>query len=150
MKKLMLLAIALVMTSLACKKDEVQGMNASRVSTDLHSIKVSKDFDWKTTQMVTINIKGAPEAISDKSHPITIKDNMGNVILTRMVDIQKNDVIRMRMPKATTEITMQYGAISKKVAISHGQADFDYYPKDQVNDEVLDDPTDKAMAAPTN
>lgn len=144
MKRNSLLSLLACMALLACSKDLEQDKISTHAVTNVKDLKVSKDFDWKTTHLVTIDITGVKGGF-DQPRPIRVAKMNGDLILSKMVSMADNESLKFELPKSEKAVIVSFGEIVKEVNLSGNHGHFDYFRKNTEEEYLMGDEIDKIV-----
>jgi hypothetical protein len=122
------LAIAAVVLG-ACSKEVNEGVNPTTPAR-FDDLQVDPNFDWKTTQDVTINIEGIPTPVPVKS-TLVIMDQQGRAIHKELHTMSESESISMTLPSHLKSLVVKYGSNEKEFAIQNGVVSVSFLPADQ-------------------
>lgn len=134
----MFLGAILVFGLVSCQKDkdQVKAKNSVKAVSTADLV-VPENFDWKTTKLTTLRIKGSDAMFTGK-RPIVIKTEDDRLILSRHIGMNEDVDIQFELPLAYGHIKVEYGAITKLVDVNNGMANFDFVPVEN-EERILDD-----------
>lgn len=121
MKKLIALSLAVAFLFASCEKDL---SNSSKVSkpvgftSSLAETNVPANFDWRTTQEVTVDLSGLSG--SDAKQLIEIYDSHENLLLTKLMKINLGDKLFLRLPKSEKSVTLKHNGLSQTIQVANG------------------------------
>ena len=120
MKKLLAIALFGILMGTSCKKEttEFTPVTNTEKATSTSEIKVSDNFNWKTTQEVSLNLIGYANA------PVLIVDLNGNIIEKALLstNAQYNTIISV----PTTEKKVKLLYMGQEVIIELNQSELTY------------------------
>lgn len=128
MKHLIILGAAAVLLSLgACQKDN-DSVSAPYTPTKFEDLKVPASFDWKLDRRVTLQVSGLQTIPSGVviERTLRVKGTDGLILFQALHNMADDRTLELIVPDRYTELTVEYGAIAKTVAISNGVASFDF------------------------
>lgn len=117
MKKLLILGFAAAFLFSSCEKDR----STSKVSANnnegvaLTDANIPANFNWKTTQQVSIDISGI--SVDDAKQLIKVEDSRGNLLLTRLMKIEQGDQLHFQLPISEKQLTLTHNGISETVRV---------------------------------
>ncbi|MCE1201304.1 MAG: hypothetical protein LWX09_04295 [Bacteroidia bacterium] len=124
MKKLSLILLSiLALTLVSCKKDNVNPDKPKSIE----DLQISANFDWKTTQNVSVLIQGLQVPVS-VSRTVYIASPEGQEFYKGMQAINANMTYNLVVPAYLREVKVSFGTISKTLPIRNGIVAFDYIP----------------------
>lgn len=134
MKALFYLAIFTVVTVSACKKDikEPETPPATAV-TNFKEIKASENFDWKTSNEFTLQVKGFTSLVPVTGTLIISSIDGLTVYYQVLHAMDQSATIKFSLPIDVKEYKVNYGSISKQYSTVTKTAEFDFvidYPEE--------------------
>ncbi|MFM2359047.1 MAG: hypothetical protein RLY16_1040 [Bacteroidota bacterium] len=122
--------MTIFISQLSCKKglqDElVAPQPVEIVDTSFKQILVPSGFEWKTDQMVTLQVTPLTTPIKIVN-TLRIADESGqNVFFAERVSMQDAVTRTIRIPDVVTQVIVKFGSIQKLVPVSQGIISFNY------------------------
>lgn len=109
MKKLIIATYLIVVGMSACKKDLVtryeelnQNQNSSKTIEKLSDVKVSDNFDWKTTKNIDLTLTGYANSL------VEVISEDGTVLEKAMLKTNEPYITKINMPSANGKIYLKY------------------------------------------
>ncbi|MBK9292259.1 MAG: hypothetical protein IPM52_11625 [Bacteroidetes bacterium] len=121
---LILLAGLLILGFSSCQKDPIIKPEKPGSMADL---KVSNQFDWKTTQNVEVQVQGLQLPVQVQ-RTIVISDGQQAVFYKGMQAMNANVTYNIVVPAYLRELKVSFGTISKTLPIQNGKVVFNYIP----------------------
>lgn len=118
----------------SCVDQPIEGTAGTGNSQDIEHLQASGFFDWKTTEQVTVLVKGLSADI-DISRTLTFETESGNEFYAGLQQMGADFEMTFDLPANVREVTMIYGAIEKKAEITDKQVSFDFII-DRGNDDI--------------
>ncbi|MBD3630709.1 hypothetical protein [Cyclobacterium sp.] len=118
----------------SCVDQPIEGPVGTGNPQDIEHLQASSFFDWKTTEQVTVLVKGLSANI-DISRTLTFETENGNEFYAGVQQMGADFEMTFDLPAYAKEVTMIYGAIEKKAEISNKQVSFDFII-DRDNDDI--------------
>ncbi|MBI1315425.1 hypothetical protein GC167_01000 [bacterium] len=113
----------------ACSKEVNDGVNPTTPAR-FEDLQVDANFDWKTTQDVTINIEGIPTPVPVQS-TLVIMDVQGRAIHKALHTMSETESLSMTLPAHIKSLVVKYGSNQKEFAIENGTVQVSFLPEDR-------------------
>jgi hypothetical protein len=140
MKKYFIPLIAAGFLLSSCSRDNGSNNPINNNPESFEELQVSNSFDWSTTQEVTLQIEGLPNMLQTVSRVMRISNSQGKTLAKKVIRMDESSSITLELPKAQSELTVEYGTIEKTVSIQGKSARFSFIPVDNKSDL---DPADR-------
>lgn len=120
MKKIFILGFAAAFLFSSCEKD----LSSSKVSTNknpgttLSEANIPTNFDWRTTQQVSIDLSNLSG--SDAEQLVQIEDSHGNLLLTKLMKLNEGEKIHLQLPISEKALTLTHNGIKENVKVANG------------------------------
>jgi hypothetical protein len=120
MKKLLAIALFGILMGTSCKKEtaEFTPVSNTEKATSTSEIKVSDNFDWKTTKEVSLNLIGYANA------PVLIVDLNGNVIEKALLSTNAKYSTIISVPTTEKKVKLLY--MGQEVILDLNQNELTY------------------------
>lgn len=109
----------------SCVDQPIEGPIGTGNSQDIEHLQASSFFDWKTTEQVTVLVKGLSADI-EVSRTLTFETENGNEFYAGFQQMGADFEMAFDLPTYVREVTMIYGDIEKKAEITNNQVSFDF------------------------
>ena len=117
-----LLTLAGFLSFTSCKKTSSTNADPGKFK----DIKAAEGFNWSTTQKVNLQVEGLPFAVKEKNM-LTVSSTDGkSVYLKQFVAMSENITTSFLAPRGASSLLVSFGTIQKTVAITGGNASFNY------------------------
>jgi hypothetical protein len=126
--KVMLLLAVIIMAAWSCQKEI--DLSQKQKSTDLV---VPGDFDWKTSQDLSVTVTGLP-AQSNYISTLKIIDNDGYVYYTANYNLRENLALHLFVPVEVKDFILTYGSRTLRCTAQNGRLDFNFWQDDDKSD----------------
>lgn len=124
--KMMAGALAIVATLFfaSCVDQPMEGPIGGQAET-IETLQASGTFDWKTSEKITVVIEGLAIDV-DVIRKLTLETGGGDEFFAGAQAMDEDFEMTFDLPAHVTEVTMKYGAIEQKKAISQDQVAFNF------------------------
>lgn len=122
MKKLLYLSFAASLFVASCKKEDPNAsINTRNGNVKTSELNVPANFDWQSNQTIALDLSSLANGSSSKQN-IKIYDERGSLLLVRMMKIDANSKLYVRLPKSDKEVYLMHDETSEVLSISGSQA----------------------------
>jgi len=126
--KVMLFLAAIILVAWSCQKDI--DLSQKQKSTDLL---VPGDFDWKTSQDLSVTVTGLP-APNNFISTLKIIDIDGNVYFTASYNLRENLALHLVVPVDVQDFILTYGSRTIRRTAQNERLDFSFWQNDDKSD----------------
>lgn len=119
--KIKLLIISALLLGTSCKKDLVEQYELTKPKTSTtktSDLKVSKDFDWKTTKEINLNLIGYANS------PVTILDADGTIVQKAFLKTDQEYLAILSVPAYQNSVKLLY--MGQEVTLELNQKNITY------------------------
>jgi hypothetical protein len=119
--KIKLLIISALLLGTSCKKDLVEQYELTKPKTSTtktSDLKVSKDFDWKTTKEINLNLIGYANS------PVTILDADGTIVQKAFLKTDQEYLAILSVPAYQNNVKLLY--MGQEVTLELNQKNITY------------------------
>ncbi len=119
MKYRLIIAAAVMFGLVSCSKDtDTSKAGNPHGITSTSDLNVPSTFNWRTTQLVSIDISALSTV--DEEKKLQLKDSQGNILLTKITSIKSGDKLYAQIPVNEKEIYLSHNGVEEKVRIANG------------------------------
>jgi hypothetical protein len=122
-----------VLAFASCKKDVETKVEAPSIPTKFSEIKTDPSFNWSTTRVVQVNVKGL-KTLESFSNTLTLSSLDKSAVYYSGYHLMSEDVnVKITVPTAQDSMVVGFGSIKKNYSIKQNVVDVDYiisYPEE--------------------
>ncbi|MFZ4455211.1 MAG: hypothetical protein ACOYOT_03230 [Bacteroidales bacterium] len=122
----MALFVTVILFLSSCVNDKLEEFAPSNNAKSMNELIAPKDFQWRTSQTVTVDITGLPTLQPVKS-TLTIGDNT-STYYSGFHLMSQNHLLSIEVPAIDKELKLKFGAIEQTATIKDGKASFSFIP----------------------
>lgn len=124
---LIISAIFLILTS--CRKNS-EDINPNPPAQTTNNLKVSGDFSWQTSKMITLELEGLATQVPYQS-TLSVETGDGETCLQVNYKLSENLITSFSVPAKTSEVKLKYGNLEKTIIIQDDKVFYSFIPIEQ-------------------
>ena len=130
MKTFIPVCFIVLLLAASCKKDftkdhPVNNNNNTAQPKQFKEIKASNQFEWKTSQIVMLSVKGMETAIPI-TNTLIVRTTDGNEIMRKLHQMDQDYLAAIEFENHIKKVVISYGSIVKTIDIVNARIDFDF------------------------
>lgn len=135
MKKVFIIASALVLSLSACQKEADNNLSLSpSEAKSFEELQVSDNFNWSTETAYSLELIGLNNMPFGIKKQLKVETLNGEVLYTTLAEISQDRSIAFKAPAGLNSVIVRYGSITKECALKNGAFHFDFIPADDTSD----------------
>lgn len=122
----LIFSVAVFFSLSSCIKDNLNEPTTSTNAQTMKDLIAPKEFKWKTSQTVVVNITGLP-TIEDVRATLSVSDSH-NTFYSGSHLMSENHTLTLEIPATDLELKLKFGATEQISIIKDGKASFSFIP----------------------